>query len=70
LDRYRIQALAKLLAEKTLSPSQQKFVLEAMEQKCRIYSAGCRKRGRYEEAESFRQLPKRLAREQNLEWYL
>jgi glycosyltransferase involved in cell wall biosynthesis len=70
LDRYRIQALAKLLAEKTLSPSQQESVLQAMEQKCRIFSDGCRKRGRYEEAESFRQLPKRLAREQNLEWYL
>ena len=70
LDRYRIQALGKLLAEQTLSPSQQEFVLQAMEQKCRIYSDGCRKRGRYGEAESFRQLPKRLAREHNLEWYL
>ena len=56
LDRYRIQALAKLLREEPLSPSQQKFTLQALREKCRIYSIGCRKRGRVEEADSFSQL--------------
>ena len=56
LDRYRIQALAKLLREEPLSPSQQAYTLQALREKCRIYSIGCRKRGRVEEADSFSQL--------------
>jgi glycosyltransferase involved in cell wall biosynthesis len=53
LDRYRIQALAKLLQHEPLSPHQQELTLQALERKCRIYGEGCRKRGRNEEAESF-----------------
>ena len=63
LDRYRILALARLLQTNPLSPSQQDQVLRALEHKCRIYSEGCRKRGRKDEAEAFRGLPEKLARE-------
>ncbi len=61
LDRYRIQALAKLLERETLSPSQREAALQALRKKCRIYSGGCRKRGREEEAESFIRLLAGLA---------
>ena len=61
LDRYRIQALAKLLEKETLTPSQQEAALQALSMKCRIYISGCRKRGLDEEAESFSQLFSRLA---------
>jgi glycosyltransferase involved in cell wall biosynthesis len=63
LDRYRILALARLLQTGPLSPNQQEQVLQAMRRKCRIYSEGCKKRGRSEEAASFRELPERMARQ-------
>jgi glycosyltransferase involved in cell wall biosynthesis len=66
-DRFRIQALTNLLQKECLSPSQRELALQALEQKCRIYGEGCRKRGRFEESEFFRSLPKRLARELDLE---
>jgi glycosyltransferase involved in cell wall biosynthesis len=60
LDRYRIQALAKLLQNEPLNPSQQELVLQAIGRKCLIYGDGCRKRGRSEEAEFFQRLPMSL----------
>jgi glycosyltransferase involved in cell wall biosynthesis len=68
LDRYRILALARLLQTEPLSPNQQEQVLRTMRSKCRIYSEGCRKRGRREEAETFQELPEKLARKLNLKW--
>jgi hypothetical protein len=62
LDHYRILALGRLLQTAPLNPSQQEQVLCVLRQKCRIYSEGCRKRGRNEEAETFRDFPERLAR--------
>lgn len=50
LDRYRIRAIAKLLAAKVLNPSQQAAAVSVLRAKCRIYAEGCRKRGRHEEA--------------------
>lgn len=70
LDRFRILALAKLLQREPLSPNQQEQVLEALDRKCRIYSEGCRKRGRQAEAEAFGILPEKLARELNLKGLL
>jgi glycosyltransferase involved in cell wall biosynthesis len=66
-DRYRIQALVKLLRKERLSSSQRELALQALGRKCRIYGEGCRKRGRFEEAEFFLNLPHRLARELGLE---
>jgi glycosyltransferase involved in cell wall biosynthesis len=67
LDRYRIQALANLLQKEPLNPRQQEVTLQALRKKCRIYSSGCRKRGREGEADSCSQLVERLVRERGLE---
>jgi hypothetical protein len=56
LDRYRIQALAKLLQNEPLNANQQELALQALKLKCRIYVEGCRKRGRNEEADSLDRL--------------
>lgn len=56
LDRYRIQALIKLLQNEPLNESQQELALQSLKLKCGIYGDGCRKRGRNEEAESFARL--------------
>jgi glycosyltransferase involved in cell wall biosynthesis len=45
LDKYRIEAIVKLLRNAPLSPSQRKAAIEMLDIKSRIYSNGCRKRG-------------------------
>ncbi len=50
LDKYRIQALVKLLAAGGLSASQEAAARSVLQEKCRIYAGGCRKRGRIAEA--------------------
>jgi len=50
LDRFRILALIKLLQQELLSADQQQQTRTALASKCRIYSIGCRKHGRNEEA--------------------
>ncbi len=60
LDRYRIRSLAKLLAEQPLDATQRRQVLEVLRRKCTVYSQGCDKRGRHEEAAAMRALPGRL----------
>jgi len=63
LDRYRILALARLLRVQPLTAHQQDQALRVLGCKCRIYSAGCRKRGRQDEAKTFAELPAKLTRE-------
>lgn len=58
LDKYRIRALVKILEQGCLSPSQAAAARAMLAEKCRIYAAGCRKRGRLEEAEYYDLLPK------------
>lgn len=53
LDRYRVRAIRKLLDAGDLSPTQEAAARRVFAKKCRIYAAGCRKRGRTEEAERF-----------------
>jgi glycosyltransferase involved in cell wall biosynthesis len=50
LDRYRIQAIVKTLDSGVLDATQRKAALQALDAKCRIYTQGCRKRGRDHEA--------------------
>lgn len=50
LDKYRIQSIIKLIENSLLSGDQRKLAIKALEDKCRVYSDGCRKRGRIEEA--------------------
>lgn len=50
LDKFRIQAILKILRQGVLSAAQGAAAREVLAQKCRIYAEGCRKRGKYEEA--------------------
>ncbi|HKN12196.1 MAG TPA: glycosyltransferase family A protein [Candidatus Binatus sp.] len=50
LDRFRVLALAKLLAGDRLSPARRTAVVEALAEKCRIYARGLRRRGRIDQA--------------------
>lgn len=56
LDRYRIQALGKIIAGGVLSPAQRTAAIDMMKTKCSIYAQGCQKRGRTDEADSYLKL--------------
>ena len=60
LDKYRIQALSKILRAGCLSKQQEDAALAMLKEKCRIYAAGCRKRGRMDDAEYFTNLPHQI----------
>ncbi len=57
LDCYRIQAIVKILRRGVLSKKQTAAAQDVLSQKCAIYAAGCRKRGRNREAEDYERLP-------------
>lgn len=57
LDKYRIQALMKILKQGCLSQKQHTAALAVLEKKCHIYANGCSKRGRVEEAAYYLALP-------------
>jgi len=50
LDRFRILALTKLLADDRLSPARRTAVVEVLVEKCRIYAGGLTRRGRIDQA--------------------
>uniref|UniRef100_A0A7C3ZB38 Glycosyltransferase family 2 protein n=1 Tax=Desulfobacca acetoxidans TaxID=60893 RepID=A0A7C3ZB38_9BACT len=54
LDRWRILALQKLLREPELPPPYRLAAESVLAEKCRIYAAGCEKRGKMEEAFLYR----------------
>jgi glycosyltransferase involved in cell wall biosynthesis len=54
LDRFRIQALRKILQEPLLPPFYRKAVERTLGEKCAIYAQGCEKRGKLAEAEKYR----------------
>ena len=56
LDRYRIQSMVKLLENNPLSTEQIKATLAVLEKKRRIYTKGCRKHGREDEADGIDEL--------------
>jgi glycosyltransferase involved in cell wall biosynthesis len=56
LDRYRIRALQKLLAEPELPEAYRRAAWRTLQRKCAIYAQGCEKRGKVEEAQFFRRL--------------
>ena len=53
LDRYRIQALLKLLENETLTEDQAEKTRTMLCQKAGIYANGCRKRWKMEEADYY-----------------
>jgi glycosyltransferase involved in cell wall biosynthesis len=50
LDQYRIASLLNLLEYETLDPTQRARAREVLLQKIKVYAAGCRKRGKLDEA--------------------
>ena len=59
LDRYRIAAIRQILDSGQLSQSQSRAAVRTLKGKCMIYAAGCRKRGRGDEANYYEGLAKR-----------
>ena len=53
LDRYRIQSLVKIIGSEPLTDDQTQAARAMLREKCRIYAAGCRKHGRFEEAKAY-----------------
>jgi hypothetical protein len=56
LDKYRIQALKKMIESGLLTPARQDATVNKLKEKCSIYAAGCRKRGREDEARHYTRL--------------
>jgi len=54
LDRFRIQALQKILAQPGLPPHYRQAALATLTRKCQLYTQGCLKRGKLEEALSYK----------------
>jgi glycosyltransferase involved in cell wall biosynthesis len=59
LDKFRIKAIEKIIKTGILSGDQHQAALNMLKNKCDIYAAGCRKRGRKEEAEYYESLSNR-----------
>jgi glycosyltransferase involved in cell wall biosynthesis len=56
LDRFRILALTKLLAEDRLSQARRTAVVEVLAEKCRIYAGGLARRGRVDQARFYERI--------------
>jgi len=66
LDRFRIQALKKILDSPPgggLTPPQRLAAVKTLSNKCAIYAAGCLKRGRHEEGEEYLRLKNKYERQ-------
>ncbi len=61
LDRWRIQALVKLLGEPDLPEPYAEAARRTLAAKCAIYAQGCDKRGKGEEAAAYRRLGRQAA---------
>ena len=60
LDKYRIRALQKVIESRLLSDSQRSAAVRILKEKCAIYVNGCRKRGRYDEADYYDRVANRF----------
>jgi glycosyltransferase involved in cell wall biosynthesis len=56
LDRFRVLALTKLLADDRLSPERRTAVVEVLVEKCRIYAGGLARRGRLDQARIYQRI--------------
>ena len=56
LDKYRIQALVKIIESGLLTPPQSQAARTTLKEKCTVYAGGCRKRGRDQEAKYYYRL--------------
>ena len=60
LDKYRIKAIEKIIKSGLLSEDQRRAAVKTLKKKCDIYAAGCRKRGRTDEAEYYTSLSEKF----------
>jgi glycosyltransferase involved in cell wall biosynthesis len=56
LDKYRIQALKKIITSGHLEPDSYRAAVRTLQEKCAIFAAGCRKRGKDAEAKYYEEL--------------
>lgn len=56
LDKFRIQALVKIIESGRLSNSYYRAAVQTLKKKCNIYADGCRRRGRNAEADAYYRL--------------
>jgi glycosyltransferase involved in cell wall biosynthesis len=63
LDRYRIQALEKVLGSAALGTEDRQAAIDMLVDKIDIYAAGARKRGRVDEADEYRLKRERWCRD-------
>lgn len=61
MDKYRIEAIMKILRSGRLTEKQIKAALEELRRKCMIYGSGCIKHGREEEGAFYLALPEKAA---------
>lgn len=61
LDKYRIFAIEKILAARSLSAEKYRAAVKVLKQKCEIYAAGCYKRGKDKEADYYLGLAQKYA---------
>jgi hypothetical protein len=59
-DRLRIQSIYKLLDDGVLDKNQSVLAEKALHKKCKIYTDGCRKHGRDEEALKYESILKEI----------
>ncbi|OQY46563.1 MAG: glycosyl transferase [Desulfobacteraceae bacterium 4572_87] len=57
MDRFRIKSMVKLLQESPLNERQKEATRKELSRKCRIYGAGCLKRGKKTEGSYYLELP-------------
>ena len=60
LDKFRIKAIVNIIKTGMLSKDQHQAALIMLQNKCRIYAAGCRKRGREAEARYYEALSEKF----------
>ena len=57
MDKFRIQAIMKILSSGSLNEAQSEDARKELERKCRIYGMGCIKHGRREEGQYYLDMP-------------
>ena len=60
LDKFRIQALKKIIESGQLEPDSYRAAVRTLQEKCAIFAAGCRKRGKDAEARYYEDLARRV----------
>jgi glycosyltransferase involved in cell wall biosynthesis len=60
LDKFRIQALKKIIESGQLELDSYRAAVRTLQEKCAIFAAGCRKRGKDAEARYYEELARRM----------